>query len=84
MRFEDIKESALMAVDTLRTRTGSIDQRTYATSGPMVERILASEHAAVFEAARERGRAMSRREALRYAFASVDVEAAPAAPAVSA
>ena len=82
----DLERAGLLmgAVDTLRTRTGSIDQRTYATSGPMVERILASEHAAVFEAARERGRAMSRREALRYAFASVEVEAAPAAPAVSA
>jgi predicted ATPase len=57
----------LGAVDMLRTRTGRFDQRTYPTSGPIVERVLASEGAAEFEAGRARGRAMSRRAALQFA-----------------
>ena len=63
----------LGAVDVLRTRTGRVDQRTYPTSGPIVERVLASEGASEFEAGRARGRAMSRRAALRFArdYASV-------------
>jgi predicted ATPase len=74
----DLERAGILlgAVDMLRTRTGSVDQRTYPTSGPIVERVLASEHAAMFEAARERGRAMSRRAALRYAFGSVEAETA--------
>ena len=74
----DLERAGILlgAVDMLRTRTGSVDQRTYPTSGPIVERVLASEHAAMFEAARERGRAMSRRAALRYAFGSVVAETA--------
>jgi hypothetical protein len=55
-------------VDTLRTRTGSVDQRTYPTSGPIVEGVLASERAMEFEASRVRGRAMSRRSAMRFAL----------------
>jgi predicted ATPase len=58
----------LGAVDTLRTRIGRVDQRTYPTSGPMVERVLGSDRAAEFEAARQRGRGMSRRAALRFAL----------------
>jgi predicted ATPase len=74
----DLERAGILlgAVDMLRTRTGSVDQRTYPTSGPIVERVLASEHAAMFEAARERGRPMSRRAALRYAFGSVEAETA--------
>jgi len=72
----DVERGGILlgVTDMLRTRTGSVDQRTYATSGPIVERVLASEYAGVFEAARERGRGMSRREALRYAFGSVEAE----------
>ncbi|MDR6905718.1 putative ATPase [Agromyces sp. 3263] len=55
------------AVDVLWTRTGRIDQRTYPTSGPLVERVLRSGHASEFEAGRPRGRSMSRRAALRLA-----------------
>ena len=55
------------AVDVLWTRTGRVDQRTYPTSGPIVERVLHSDRASEFEAGRARGRAMSRRAALRLA-----------------
>ena len=49
----DIERAGVLfgAVDTARTRTGHIDQRTYPTSEAMVEQVLASEGAAVFEAA---------------------------------
>ena len=74
----DIERAGVLfgAVDTARTRVGHIDQRTYPTSGAMVEQVLASEGAAVFEAARQRGRAMSRRAALRFALGPVRVGAA--------
>ena len=73
----DIERAGILfgAVDTQRTRTGKVDQRTYPTSGPMVEQVLASERAAEFEAARERGRTMSHRSAMRYAFGSTSVGA---------
>ena len=58
----------LGAAETARTRTGLIEQRSYVTYGPFVEQVLASERAAEFEAARERGRAMSRRRALDLAL----------------
>ncbi|MGW4929034.1 DUF4062 domain-containing protein [Agromyces sp. NPDC004153] len=74
--MDDLERGGILlgVTDMLRTRTGSVDQRTYATSGPIVERVLASEYAGVFEAARDRGRAMSRRAALRYATGSVEAE----------
>ena len=62
----DIERSGLLlgAAQTVRTRTGLIEQRSYVTYGPFVEQVLASERAAEFEAARARGRAMPRRAAL--------------------
>ena len=57
----------LGAVDVLWTRTGRVDQRTYPTSGPIVEQVLASDRASELEAGRSRGRAISRRAALRIA-----------------
>ena len=74
----------LGAVDTLRTRTGRFDQRTYPTSGPIVERVLASKGAAEFEAGRARGRAMSRRAALRFAHGYARAVAAPVAAGAGA
>ncbi|RZS63686.1 putative ATPase [Agromyces ramosus] len=77
----DIERAGVLfgAVDTARTRTGHIDQRTYPTSGSLVEQVLASERAAEFEAGRERGRTMSRRAALRFALGhSATRAAAPA------
>jgi len=71
-------------VDMLRTRTGRFDQRTYPTSGPIVERVLASEGAAAFEAGRARGRAMSRRAALRFAGEFASAAAAPVAAGAGA
>jgi len=55
------------AVDLLWTRTGRVDQRTYPTSGPVVERVLRSDRAREFEAGRPHGRELSRRAALRLA-----------------
>ncbi|MFD4422361.1 DUF4062 domain-containing protein [Agromyces sp. NPDC058484] len=66
------------AVDTLRTRMGRVSQRTYVTSGPIIERVLDSDRAAEFDEARARGREMSRRAVLRYAFGWVEAEAARA------
>ncbi|MFF1878398.1 ATP-binding protein [Leifsonia sp. NPDC058230] len=57
----------LGAAETARKRTGMIEQRSYITFQPFIERMLASERAADFEAARERGREMSRRSALDLA-----------------
>jgi hypothetical protein len=62
----------LGAVDQLRTRIGRVDQRTYPTSGPMVERVLASDRADEFESGRQRGRAMSRHAAVRFALGPHD------------
>ncbi|WP_159604943.1 DUF4062 domain-containing protein [Agromyces humi] len=53
----------LGAADTVRVRTGLVGQRSNPTYRPFVERILASDGAAAFEAARARGRGMSRRAA---------------------
>ena len=68
------------AVDVLWTRTGRVDQRTYPTSGPLVERVLQSDRASEFEAGRPRGRAMSRRAALRLAREYANAIAATALP----
>ena len=59
----------LGAAETARLRTGLIEQRSYVTYGPFVERVLASDHAAEFEAARARGRAIPRSAALELALA---------------
>ncbi|MEV1128501.1 DUF4062 domain-containing protein [Agromyces sp. NPDC049794] len=68
----DIERSGLLlgAAETVRTRTGLIEQRSYVTYGPFVEQVLASERAAEFEAARARGRAMPRRAALELVLAT--------------
>jgi predicted ATPase len=58
----------LGAAETARKRTGMIEQRSYITFQPFIERMLASERAFDFEAGRERGRAMSRRGALDLAL----------------
>ena len=75
----DVDRAGLLlgAAETARTRTGLIEQRSYVTYGPFVEQVLASERAAEFEAARERGRAMSRRGALELVLG----DATPATPA---
>lgn len=75
----DVDRAGLLlgAAETARTRTGLIEQRSYVTYGPFVEQVLASEGAAEFEAARERGRAMSRRGALELVLGA----ATPATPA---
>jgi predicted ATPase len=57
----------LGAAETARQRTGMIEQRSYVTFQPFIERMLASEKAADFEAGRATGRAMSRRDALDLA-----------------
>jgi predicted ATPase len=58
----------LGAAETARQRTGMIEQRSYVTFQPFIERMLASERAADFEAGRAEGRAMSRRVALDLAL----------------
>ena len=77
----DVDEAGTLfgAVDVLWTRTGRVDQRTYPTSGPIVERVLHSDRASEFEAGRSRGRAMSRRAALRLAREYAGAVAAPVA-----
>lgn len=50
--------------ENARKRTGMIEQRLYVSYQPFVEQVLASERAAEFEAGRERGRALPRRDAL--------------------
>ena len=54
----------LGASETARLRTGLVDQRSSRSYRPFIERILASDGAAEFEAARGRGRRMPRRTAL--------------------
>ena len=50
------------------------DQRARITHLPFVQLILASERAALFEAARAQGRAMSRTEAMSLALGPTAVE----------
>ncbi|MET0479907.1 MAG: hypothetical protein ABWZ69_00980, partial [Mycetocola sp.] len=66
----DVERAGVLlgAAETARKRTGMIEQRSYITFQPFVERVLASEAAAAFETGRTRGRAMSRRDALDLAF----------------
>jgi hypothetical protein len=63
---DDIERAGLLlgAGETARLRTGLVDQRSFLTYRPFVDRILASDRAADFEAARARGRRMPRRAAL--------------------
>ncbi|MET0885318.1 MAG: DUF4062 domain-containing protein [Mycetocola sp.] len=59
----------LGAAETARKRTGMIEQRSYVRLlRPLLDRILASEGVSRFEEARERGRALSRRDALDMAL----------------
>ncbi|MDF2574534.1 MAG: ATPase-like protein [Agromyces sp.] len=62
----DIERGGLLlgASETARLRTGLINQRSNRIFRSFVEEVLASDHAAEFEAARERGRRMPRRAAL--------------------
>lgn len=58
----------LGAAEIVRQRTGMIEQRSYITFQPFIERLLASDGATLFEAGRARGRALSRRAALNLAL----------------
>lgn len=59
----------LGAAETARKRTGMIEQRSYVRLlRSLLDRILASEEVSRFEEARERGRALSRRDALDMAL----------------
>jgi len=62
----DVERAGMLlgVAETARLRTGLVDQRSNATYGPFVDRILASDRATEFEVARERGRRMPRRAAL--------------------
>ena len=64
---DDIERAGLLlgAGETARLRTGLVDQRSFLTYRPFVDRILASDRAADFEAARARGRRMPRRARAR-------------------
>ena len=58
----------LGAAESLRSRTGLMDQREYRSYQPVVDAILASDRAADFEAAREVGHRMPRHAALTIAL----------------
>ena len=58
----------LGAAESLRSRTGLMDQREYRSYQPVVNAILASDRAADFQAAREAGRRMPRPAALAIAL----------------
>jgi predicted ATPase len=58
----------LGAAESLRSRTGLMDQREYRSYQPVVDAILAGDRAADFEAAREAGRRMARPDALAMAL----------------
>jgi hypothetical protein len=64
----DRSGTLLGAAEANRTRTGMTDQRARITHQPFVQQILASDAAVPFEAARARGRAMSRSDALSLAL----------------
>ena len=82
----DLDRSGVLfgAAETVRIRTGLVDQRSNVTYLPIVERILASDRAAEFESARERGRRMPRRAALDDALAEAGAAGAAAEPATEA
>ena len=80
----DVERAGVLlgAGETVRLRTGLVDQRSNVTYRPFVERILASDGAREFEAARGRGRRMSRRSrstscSTRGADGVMNAEAAP-------
>ena len=58
----------LGAAESLRSRTGLMDQREYRSYQPVVDAILASDRAVDFEAAREAGHRMPRHAALAIAL----------------
>ena len=58
----------LGAAESLRSRTGLMDQREYRSYQPVVDAILASDRAADFEAAREAGHRIPRHAALTIAL----------------
>ena len=62
----DIERAGLLlgASETVRLRTGLVDQRPDLTYRPIVDRVLASDRADEFETARARGRRMPRRTVL--------------------
>jgi predicted ATPase len=66
----DVERAGLLlgAAEAARTRTGMADQRARITHAPYVQMILASAGAAEFDAARARGRALSRSDALSLAL----------------
>ena len=63
----------LGAAETARRRTGLIEQRSYVTYQPFVERLQASDRSAEFEAARTRGQGMSRRAVLELVLGAETV-----------
>lgn len=67
---DDVERAGVLfgASETARLRTGLIDQRANRTYRPFIKRMLASDRAADFEAARERGRRMPRPTALELAL----------------
>ncbi|WP_187432528.1 DUF4062 domain-containing protein [Agromyces mariniharenae] len=62
----DIERAGLLlgASETVRLRTGLVDQRPDLTYRPIVDRVLGSDRADEFETARARGRRMTRRTVL--------------------
>ncbi len=71
---DDIERAGVLfgASETARLRTGLVDQRADRTYRPFVERVLASDRAAEFEAARARGRRMPRPAALEFVLRSAE------------
>ena len=74
----DVERSGMLlgAAEAARTRTGMSDLRARITHLPFAQQILASEQASQFEAARARGRAMSRTDAVSLALVQTAVEQA--------
>ncbi|WP_344095400.1 ATP-binding protein [Microbacterium deminutum] len=66
----DIERAGIFlgAAETIRQRTGIFDRRSYVTYGPFVERVLASERAGEFVAARDQGHQTTRADAVRLAL----------------
>ncbi|MET0780897.1 MAG: DUF4062 domain-containing protein [Microbacterium sp.] len=62
------------AAEAVRQLTGMGEQESFVTYQPFVERVLQSEAAPLFEAARARGRAMTVREATNFALGGVGEE----------
>ena len=69
----DIERAGVLtgAAEAVRQLTGVAEQASVVTYQPFVASVLRSEAAAVFEAARARGRAMTVREATDFALAAL-------------